>query len=1631
MTSPNETRPPTDQTATLKRAYLTMERMQRRIQEYERARSEPIAVVGLGLRFPGGAVDADSYWGILESGSDVVSEIPADRWDIDAFYAEEHRTPGKMSTRYGGFLDRVDRFDYDFFGISRREALAMDPQQRLTLEVVWEALENAGQAPTGLAGSRTGVFLGVCSNDFATRTFLHPLDLTAHASTGTAHSVVPGRVSYVLDLRGPSVAVDSACSASLLAVHQACQSLRAGECDMALGGGVNVVVSPYPSIAFSQFPGMVSVDGRCKTFDAAANGYVRGEGCGIVVLKRLSDAVRDGDRVLALLRGAAVNQDGRSSGVTAPNGAAQRDVLRRALEASGVEPREVSYIEAHGTGTTLGDPIEVDALAEVYGREEGTPLYLGSSKTNIGHLEAASGIAGLIKVVLSLQRGAIPATVHFQRLNPHISFDGTTFAVPAELTDWPVPQGQRVAGVSSFGFSGTNVHMIVAEGPEPAQAEVDARRPQSVLALSAKSETALADLARRYAARLDAAPADAVHDICHAAATGRSHFRHRLAAVGATSGELAARLTGFAAGTPGEGIVTGEAGNAEAVFLFTGQGPQRVGMARGLYETQPTFRRILDQCDEIMRPMLDRPLLSVIYPEDPADDLINQTLYSQPALFAVEYALAEMWRAWGVEPVAVLGHSFGEYMAACVAGAMTLEDGLKLTVARGHVMQALAETGAMAAVFAPEIEVAEALFDHEGKVAIAAVNGPANTAISGEREAVEAVCEEFTRLGVRAKVLRITTASHSPLMDPVLDRLRAAAEEIRFTPPRIPLVSNLTGELWPWEKAPDADYWCAHARQPVLFGAGVGTLLSMGHRTFLEAGPAPTLLGLISDALPADRRALLLPSLRPKQDDWQTVLSTLSQLYAGGAEIDWRGFDADYTRSRVSVPTYAFDPTHCWQESRHRHTGTTPSWEAAPEPGADEYEDADLLYELAWQPADGPAAPADPAQDGRTWLVLADTTGVGDHLAAAVTRGGARCVRVVPGEEYRWDGGGEATVRLDDADDLVRLLTEVDAGDAALDVVHLWSLGHEETEQHSATALLRAQQDGCMSAVRAAQALARTRSGLPTRLWLVTRGAVRPTATGTGTATGTATGTGEGAAEAPATPPLALGQSTLWGLGRSLQQEHAGIWGGLVDLDPVAGPEPLAAQLLGEITGRQGEDQIALRDGNCHVARLVRTELPHAPARRVEWRPDASYLITGGLGGIGLAVARSMVQAGARRLVLVGRTPIPPRGEWAALPADTPAGWRVAAVRELEALGASVIVESLDVSDEEAARGFLERFDKEGWPPIRGVVHAAGIGEVAPLLDLEPDDLERHLLPKAVGAWVLHRLFAERPLDFFVLFSSASSVLSSPFVAGYAAANAFLDSLARLRREEGKPGLSVNWGIWSQTGMATRGAEATPGLSRGMGTLTRGQALRVFHRLLEHDVAQIAVTPVDWSEWGRRYQEVSGSALLATLVERRPDAPAARASGRRSLLPTRDTLLELPEPDRVPHLTEQLLRGVAATLGADPSSVGVDKPLSDLGLDSLMAVELRNEIEGRLGASLSISVFLQGASVGSLAATIVERLADGDGGEDAPAEETIQRVERFEDVASRLLAELDALPDEQAATEQAATEQATDGEGTR
>jgi acyl transferase domain-containing protein/SAM-dependent methyltransferase len=894
----------------VKRALLEIRELRARLDALDRARTEPIAVIGLGCRFPGGVSSPESFWELLRHGTDAISEIPADRWDGQAYYNADPGTPGTLSTRWGGFLEQIDRFDAAFFGISPREVVSMDPQQRLLLEVSWEALEHAGQTPARLMGSRTGVFVGASTSDYAhlqtkTSTVTH---LDAYFATGNSHSVSSGRLSYLLGLHGPSLAVDTACSSSLVAIHLACQSLRNGECRQAIAGGVNVILLPDLGVALSKAR-MMAADGRCKTFDARADGFVRSEGCGIVVLKRLSDAETAGDTVLALVRGSAVNQDGRSSGLTAPNGPAQTAVIAEALTNARVRPAQISYVEAHGTGTELGDPIEVQALAAALGpgRPASRPVMLGSVKTNIGHLEAAAGIAGFIKVVLSLQHREIPPHLHFVEPNPHIAWSELPVTVPRGLTPWPADGGPRVAGVSSFGFSGTNAHVVLEEPPAEYEASAPPRSGQpQVLTVTAKDEIALRELASRWAAHLGTLAEGVLADVCFTANAGRGPFAERVSLVVESLDEARRKLVDVSQGRVESATVRGRAeGTPTVAFVFSGQGTPYAGMGSELYDAEPAFRAALQECEEALGAELGSAVQAVVRGQAGA---LGRTEDAQPALFAIEYAVAALWQAWGVKPAYVMGHSVGEFAAACVAGALSVRDAIRLVAERGRLMQGLPASGEMVAVFGPEARVAAVVARRAETVSIAAVNGPEHVVIAGTKEAVGAVVDELAMEGIRGRRLKVDRAFHSPLMEPVLGALERAAAQVRSKRPELGWVSTVSGQLV--TRAPGPDYWRRHAREPVRYAAAVATLAALGCEAYVEAGPGVTLTAMGARLeIPG---ALWVVSLRPSRGERRQMLESASALWVRGAGVDWQRVEGSRRRRRVALPTYPFQRERYW-----------------------------------------------------------------------------------------------------------------------------------------------------------------------------------------------------------------------------------------------------------------------------------------------------------------------------------------------------------------------------------------------------------------------------------------------------------------------------------------------------------------------------------------------------------------------------------------------------------------------------------------------------------------------------------------------------------------------------------------------
>jgi len=1552
--------------STVKRALLALRDTRARLEALEQARREPIAVIGMGCRLPGGVDGPDAFWELLKAGRDAVGEVHASRWDSERYYDPDYDAPGKIVTRQGGFLGDVRDCDPQFFGISPREAASVDPQQHLLLEVCWEALEHAGLVPAALEGSRTGVFVGLCNQDYSVLLMNRDqAEIDAYMTTGMAHSVAAGRLAYTFGWQGPCLAVDTACSSSLVSVHLACQSLRARECDLAVAGGVNLILCPETSINFSKNR-MLSPDGRCKAFDASADGFGRGEGCGLIVLKRLSDVVPGRDRVLALIRGSATNQDGASSGLTVPNGPAQQTVIRDALDNGGISPAQVGYVEAHGTGTALGDPIEISALNAVFGpsRQPGRPLLVGSVKTNLGHLEGAAGVSGLIKAVLALMHGEIPPHLHFHTPSPHIPWDGMPIAVAAQGTAWPAGQEPRRAGVSSFGFSGTNAHVVLEEAPpapDASKAAAEApERPLHLLTLSARSDAALAALAGRYAARLARLGAAPLADICHSAHTTRALFEHRLVAVAADAEAMRARLEQCAAGVEDRGVVKGRVPEAEAprlAWLFTGQGSQYAGMGAELCRTQPVFRAAVDDCARVLDPLLGRPLLALLCEDSPD---LDETAFTQPALFAVEYALAQLWLSWGVRPDAVAGHSVGEYVAACVAGVFSLEDGLRLIAERGRLMQTLPKNGAMLAVFAgrERVEQALAALGADAALGIAAVNGGAETVVSGERGAVRTLAEELAGAGVQSRDLAVSHAFHSALMEPMLADFERAVRGAALSAPRIRLVSNLTGGLVAGDVA-DPAYWVRHVRQPVLFAAGIDALRQEGVTAFLEIGPHPVLSRLVLAEAPA-AAGFCFASLRKNRPAWEMLLESLGGLHLAGVAIDWAGFDRPYARRRVDLPTYPFQRRRHWytrdDAPGHRHVGGESPLARLLQAGQADalarYLEAGegwaaaekaLLPKLAeglirrnreagwdvggwccrpvWQErarrGQGAASPPDVSKDGGgAWLVFApfdaSAHGVG-ALASSFGEQGRRCLRAAPGAAYQRTGQDAWTVDADSEDDWRRLWAET----PLRGVVYAWP-----------SDLARAPADELMRVVRLARTLARLDA--PPRLWLLTRDAA------------------SAGGSAPDSPFPAL----LWGLGRSLFLEYPQLKGGMIDA--AAGPELALELLWADSEGAEGEDAVVLRGGKRYLARLE-AGAPSSAAEPVRLKADGAYLVTGGLGALGLQTARWLAERGAGHLVLMGRRGA---GEQARATLD----W-------LRGQGVQITVEQADVADEPALRGVVERIAAAGLP-LKGVVHAAGVLSSRSLDAMDADSLAAVLAPKVQGAWNLHRLTLAAGLDFFVCFSSISSVLGTAWEAHYTAANGFLDGLAEYRRGLGLPALSINWGPLAGDNMID--AEAARRVAAaGFRALPPAGALAALGRLLGSDAARAVVVDADWPRVKSLYEARTRQPLLEALGGAAPE-PAGAAAG---VPPRLRELRGLAARDRLDFLVAYVQARVGEVLRFDAQSPPDPKlGFFDLGLDSLTAVELKSRIESQLGCPLPPSAAFDYPNAEALAGHLLERL---------------------------------------------------------
>jgi acyl transferase domain-containing protein/SAM-dependent methyltransferase/acyl carrier protein len=1801
------------------RLTLLADQLNERLQAEELRRRVPLAIVGIGCHLPGGVHDPEGFWDLLRNGVDAISEVPPSRWDVAEFYDRNPDRPGKMSTRWGGFIDGHDQFDPKFFGIAPGEAIGMDPQQRLLLETSWEALENAGIAPSSLAGTQTGVFVGLCNGDYGQVALSAPREaITPYLASGLSHAIAAGRISYVLGLQGPSLAVDTSCSASLVAVHLACQSLRLGECNAALAGGVNLILNPDITIALSQSK-MMAPDGRCKAFSDSADGFVRAEGCGMIVLKRLPDALRDGNRILAVIRGSACNQDGRSSGLTAPNGPSQEAVVSAALADAGLRPEDVDAIEAHGTGTFLGDPIEAEALNMVFASSSSRlePLYVGSVKTNLGHLESAAGIAGLIKMVLSLQHGEIPASLHAGKLSSRIDWKRLPMEVPTELRTWNRRGETRIGGVSSFGFSGTNAHVILEEYSPPAAAALNDDGLPQLFMLSGKTSSARMQISARLDRHLRNHPTLAPADIASALNVGRSHFEFRAAFIAESRSELLEHLQGVLRHPEDDEIFVGRAGGypPRVAFVFGGEA-WNSSYGAELFERAPVFREAIERCGKILQPDLDKPLTSLMYAAGAVaggDNLKLDGVSQKAADFAFHFALAELWRACEIEPSAVLGFGAGEYVAATVAGLFTLENGLQLAMGRArqddcdpdygepriplmlddgeeHIRSAEYWLRRCDVASSPERALSSLRSDdptvslyigdedalrlfskraegesngrwlaslrHAGKECADFLNAAAALYVLGCDLDMDAFYRCATNpislptypfekerywidigAGRELSAATVSGTKHPAIEAPVegsdgwvydlkwepkplgddTRKTTATLDEdllaqMALTPASLELMraAHLSAEAMPIYSAfileamqsaglvplPEDTFTFEELRQRMnvvparqrvlerlldILIEDKAVLRTKGRFLFAELHPQPVAerdLDQLAIAFPEFATELnilrrcgkkLLAVLQGEYDPMQLVFADGSvdeaehiyehsavcrfsndkaarvirsaidpiadrparilEIGAGtgattktilpalaGKIFEYTFTDVSgvfLTRARakfahVSGMVYrlldiesnpvdqgfaaggydiilAANVLHATADLHrtiaHARTllapggvivliegvlpdrwldltfGLTDGWfrftdfDLRPnhplisaESWADVLRDSGMssCRSMAYVTEDGalsqqrvivgrvdeeeirPAA----SKSDREWLILADKSGVGAALHKSLVSAGEACEIV-----SRPSSVGEIASLFDRIESRAKTI--------ALEIVYLWSLDVADAIE-SANELSAGQELCSATLAQLVRSLLRGNSSV--RLSIATRGA-QATEKFSPSAGGSI-------------------QSICWGVGRVLSAEAPEFYRGLIDLDPALGPEGGAACLLKELSTNDGEDQVAYRGSRRLVARLRHSQVEKISEKGpglTRLRQDGAYLLVGGLGGVGLQVAKWAVEQRPGHLILLGRS-----GAGGDVSASSAA--RTDIIQEIERPEIKVTIVEGDIASASDMNALFQRFDGE-FPPLRGVFHMATVVGAAELRQLTGEQIKAMLRPKVSGMWVLHELTRQLALDFFIAFSSTTSLLGSKGMAHYAAANQFQDSFAHFRRAAGLPMLSVNWGAWDTMRLVSSSDQAML-TETGILPMPSGEALGFLPYLIASRRAQVMIANIDWSVLKPLFEVKKRRPLL----EEFNSVPAQQWSGVSASVPTAACLrsaLGMTPKDGRKFIQAFVQEQAARVLGfRDGDLPPMETALSDLGLDSLMAVDLKNRLQTGLGQDLSPTVVFDYPSVSDLVAMI-------------------------------------------------------------
>jgi acyl transferase domain-containing protein/acyl carrier protein len=1493
-----------------------------------------IAVIGMSCRFPG-AENLSQYWENLRDGVESISFFTDDELVSSGVDKSVFDTPNYIKA--GSILEDIDLFDASFFGINPREAESMDPQQRLFMESAWHALEDAGYDPDRFPGS-IGVYGGCASSTYLRELERNPalVELLGHIQVliGNEKDYLTTHTSYKLNLRGPSFSVQTACSTSLVAISLACQALLNEQCDMALAGGVCVRV-PQKAGYVSEAGGIFSPDGHCRVFDSRAAGIVFGNGVGIVVLKQLKDALTARDPIYAVVRGSAVNNDGCfKASYTAPGLDGQADVITKAHAIAGVRPETITYVETHGTGTSIGDPIEVAALTKAFRRGTAKKNFcaIGSVKTNIGHLDPAAGVASFIKTVLALENKQIPPSLHFETPNPNIDFEQSPFYVNTRLSEWASGQEPRRAGVSAFGIGGTNVHVVLEEAPS--QPGAPATRPDHLLVMSAKTPFALEVASSTLLHYLQEKPDLNARDLAYTYQAGRRVFPYRRAFAYRNIDHAINLL----ATLPVEHVFTGTQSPKQrpVVFMFPGQGAQYVNMSSDLYHLEPTFRRQVDLCADCLKPHLGIDLRSVVFapPQrvDEAGQELLQTRFAQPALFVIDYSLAKLWQEWGVQPQAMIGHSIGEYVAAALSGVLSLEDALMLVAARGRLMQAL-PSGCMLAAALSEAEVTPWL---DGDLSLAAVNDRSTCVVSGTHQAVERFERHLASRGTEYTRLRTSHAFHSQMMEPILDQFTELVKKLRLGAPSIPYISNVTGSWITSADAMDPSYWTRHLRQCVRFANGLDGLMATPGTVFLEVGPGYTLSTYARHHPARAGDQLIFSSLRHqygRQADNEFVLNTLARLWTAGIEIDWEGFHAHERCGRIHLPVYPFERQRYWAEAPGKVGGVgtlkdpnvgawfyVPSWEYT------------LLSETK---------PDQAALPKHCWLIFIDASGFGSHIAAKLKASGHDVTTVSMGRGF---SGTESEYRINPRkqQDYTTLLDALRASrKRPRRIVHLWTVARPPASDSEMQGFVRWRDRGFSSVAFLAQALIAQNVTYPVQITVLSSGMCNV----------------NGREE------ISPAKSALLAVCKAIPQEYPNLVCRAIDLDlPASGPganDALLELLIDDLTSDSPDPVVAYRGDQRWNQVFERQYLEPAEDVPALLRDSGVYLITGGLGSIGLEIANELARTVRARLVLLGRSVFPRRNHWnkwlQTHARDDATSRRIRKIQDIESFGASVMVASADVADEVHMRRVVRRIYAQ-FGELNGVIHAAG--DLSPdaffaVDQVSPERCERQFRAKVRGLITLAKILDRRDLDFWLLISSISSILAGLGYSAYSAANIFLDSFAAQKNlTSSARWMSINWDTWNFEKPARKNAAPKP-TELSMNPL---EGIDALWRILF---------------WGSTPQIVVSTGDLHSRLEQWVNRAFTTASQRRDARLRQHIRPELPLRYIAPRnpMEQAIANVVQETLGV--LNVGVlDNFFTDLSGTSLMASHLVARLRSEFEAELPLRKFFEGPTVAELAVAI-------------------------------------------------------------